>query len=170
MYFRRGSRLQYAAYLTVQPFPLNSLRISHMARATQPLIKALRESASNLQQGARYEWGHVGRCNCGHLVQAVTRKSASEIYRSFDVQLDEWTEHAQEFCPTTNRSVEDILDELIAIGFERKDVRHLEYLSDDAVLQRLPEERRFLRRNAREDVVLYLSTMAEMLEEELVPG
>ena len=138
-----------------------------MARATQPLIQALRTSASNLQQGARYEWGHVGRCNCGHLVQSVSNKSAAEIYHSFDRDLDEWTEHALEFCPTTGYPVEVMLDELDAIGFNRKDVRHLEYLSDKAVLQRLPQERQPLKRNERNDVVLYLSTMADMLEEEL---
>lgn len=139
-----------------------------MARATQPLVDALRQSAFNLEQGARYEWGHVGRCNCGHLVQSVTRKSDTEIFRSFEGQLDEWTEHAKDFCTTTGRPVESILDELSSIGFERSDVRHLEYLSDKSVIRRLPEERRALRRNDRRDVVLYLSTMADLLEERLL--
>lgn len=138
-----------------------------MARATQPLIEALRTSASNLEQGAHYEWGHVGRCNCGHLVQAVTDKSAADIYQSFGSQLDEWTEHANDYCPTTGRPIETMLDDLAAIGFERRDVQHLEYLTDKTVLKRLPKDRRALKRNEREDVVLYMSTMADMLEEDL---
>ena len=139
-----------------------------MARATKPLIEALRDSAHNLSEGAHYEWGHVGRCNCGHLVQSITRKTSTQIYHSFGIALDEWTEHAEAYCPTTSLPVEAMLDELTAIGFERKDVRHLEYLSDDTVLSRLPKDRRPLKRNQRQDVVLYLSTMADMLEEELV--
>ena len=139
-----------------------------MARPTLPLIDALRKSASRLQEGARYEWGHVGRCNCGHLVQTVAKTSDAEIFRSFEGVLDEWTEHANEYCASTGQSVEHMFDQLAAVGFERQDIRHLEYLSDKRVLKRLPLDRRALRRNARADVVLYLSTMADLLEEELV--
>ena len=139
-----------------------------MAHASRPLINALRKSASNLQGGAKYEWGHVGRCNCGHLVQIVTQKSASEIYHTFGIELDEWTEHANDYCPTTNLPLETMIDELEAIGFEKSDIKNLEYLSDTSVLKRLPEEQRYLKRNDREDVVLYFETMADMLEEQLV--
>lgn len=44
------------------------------------------------------------------------------------------------------------------------DVIHLENLTDKQVLNRLPDERRHLRHNCREDVTLYLTMIAEMLE------
>jgi hypothetical protein len=54
------------------------------------------------------------------------------------------------------------------MGFDYQDVIHLENLSDQRVLQRLGQERRYLRRNCREDVTLYMNTLATMLEEALV--
>ena len=43
-----------------------------MARPSRRLIDALRATARRLEDGARYEWGHMGRCNCGHLAQTLT--------------------------------------------------------------------------------------------------
>lgn len=138
-----------------------------MARATQSLIEALRQSAERIATGNRYEWGHVGRCNCGHLVQTISQKTDAEIIRSFGPQLDEWTEHANDYCTTTGSPIEDLFSDLEAVGFYREDVRHLEYLSDRRVLKRLPVDRRHLKRNRRDDVVLYMNTMAGLLEEQL---
>ena len=36
-----------------------------MATANPELIAALERTASKLQQGASYQWGHMGACNCG---------------------------------------------------------------------------------------------------------
>jgi hypothetical protein len=41
-------------------------------------------------------------------------------------------------------------------------------LEDRRVLENLPGGFRWLKRNVREDVVVYFETMAEMLEEELL--
>lgn len=138
-----------------------------MARATKPLIDALRQSAERIATGNRYEWGHVGRCNCGHLVQSISRKTDTEIMRSFGPQLDEWTEHANDYCALTGTPIDDLFADLEAVGFFRDDVQHLEYLTDRTVLKRLPQDRKHLKRNRRDDVVLYMTTMAELLEEEL---
>ena len=40
-----------------------------MAKATPVLIEALRKTAKKLEKGARYQWGHMGCCNCGNLAQ-----------------------------------------------------------------------------------------------------
>ena len=137
-----------------------------MAKATPKLVAALRKSAHGIKSGERYEWGHVGRCNCGHLVQHVSQKSSSDIIKSFGPELDEWTELANDYCGTTGLPLEMLFDDLESVGFYPEDVRKLEYLNDEAVLARLPKERRHLRHNQREDVALYMETMAEMLEEE----
>lgn len=139
-----------------------------MAKATKQLIDALRKSAAGLSAGEKYEWGHVGRCNCGHLVQHVSSKSSSEIIKSFGPQLDEWTEHANDYCGITGLPVQALFDDLESVGFYADDVRNLEYLVDKAVLNRLPAGKRHLQHNNRNDVALYMKTLAELLDEELV--
>ena len=52
-----------------------------MAKATIELINALRLTATNLRNGAYHSWGHHGACNCGNLVQSVTKFTKEEILR-----------------------------------------------------------------------------------------
>lgn len=137
-----------------------------MPRPDPTLIDALRQTADRLDAGAVYEWGHMGRCNCGHLVQTVTRLTDTEIVESIDHQLTEWTEHAESFCAGTSYKVDDLFHALDRIGFSHRDVIALENLSDPKVLRRLPDERRYLSRNSVPDVSVYMRTMAELLEEE----
>ena len=139
-----------------------------MANSNPKLISALRETARRLSGGARYEWGHMGRCNCGHLLQTITQKSDYEIVKTINFQLGEWTEYANDYCPGTGQMVEDLFITLQDVGFSRQDVIHLENLSDKRVLRRLSNGTpRYLRRNNIEHVTLYMHTMADILEEEL---
>ncbi len=139
-----------------------------MAHSNPELIEALRETAERLQQGARYEWGHMGRCNCGHLVQTLTAMSDVEIVRSIDYQMNEWTEHAREYCTGGGAKIDDLFLTLQRLGFGHNDIINLEYLSDRRVLRRVGREQA-LRHNDREDVCIYMNTMADMLEEETSP-
>ena len=97
-----------------------------MPTSNPELIIALRETADRLADGARYEWGHMGRCNCGHLVQTLTDMTDIEIARSVDYQLDEWTEHAKEYCKGSGTKVQDLFDTLKKFGLNPDDLRHLE--------------------------------------------
>lgn len=137
-----------------------------MARPSHQLVSALRETADRVEAGARYEWGHMAHCNCGHLVQTLTRRTGREISRSINHCLDEWSEHARDYCDRTGQEVEDLFIALSNAGFDRDDVAHLETLSDRAVLNRIGDGVH-LRRNQREDLVLYLQTMADLLEDQL---
>ena len=139
-----------------------------MAKSNPILIHALKETAERLSKGAKYEWGHMGRCNCGHLVQTITRLSDREIVEAVDHELNEWTEHAREYCETSHSKAEYIFDRLKEIGFDYEDVIKLEYLSDKKVLSRLGDGPQYLSNNNVNDVVIYMDKMAEMLEEELV--
>ena len=137
-----------------------------MPEGNPRLISALRETAGRLSSGAEYEWGHMGRCNCGHLVQIITNLSDREIVQSIDFKLDEWTEHAKEFCEGTGQKVDDLFRALHRVGFGHQDIVHLEYLSDEKILDGLPGGKRYLQKNSVEDVTLYMSTMADLLEAE----
>lgn len=139
-----------------------------MAKSNPELIEALRTTAQRLANGAHYEWGHMGRCNCGHLVQTVTNLSDRAIVAAADHRLDEWSEHAKDYCAGTGHSVDTLFLTLQEMGFAYQDVVHLENLSDQRVLERLGETPRYLRRNCVDDVMLYMNTLATMLEEELV--
>jgi len=139
-----------------------------MAKSNPELINALRLTAQRLQAGVPYEWGHMGRCNCGHLLQTVTNLSAGEIVAAADYALDEWSEHARDYCAGTGHNVESLFLTLQRLGFDYQDVIYLENLTDGRVLRRLGE-RRHLRRNVVGDVVLYLNTLADLLEEAGVP-
>lgn len=139
-----------------------------MAKSNPELISALRVTAQRLYEGAHYEWGHMGRCNCGHLLQTITNLSDREIVAAADYRLDEWSEHARDYCAGTGQNVESLFLTLHAVGFDYQDVIHLENLSDGRVLGRLDGERRYLRRNCVTDVTQYMNTLADLLEEELV--
>ncbi|MGF1449573.1 MAG: hypothetical protein ACFB20_09170 [Opitutales bacterium] len=139
-----------------------------MARAHPKLIDLLRDTAARLEQGAHYEWAHAGRCNCGHLAQSLTGLSAEEINRTAAAErLDEWSEFANDYCPHSGLPVDSVIDRMLDAGLELRDIHHLEYLSDKKILGGLPGGFRWLRRNRREDVALYLRTWASLLEEEL---
>ena len=137
-----------------------------MAKSNPLLINALRQTSERLSKGEKYEWGHMGRCNCGHLVQTITSMSAREIVEAVEHELNEWTEHAREYCESTNSKAESIFRELREVGFDYDDFVKLEYLSDKRVLDRIGEPPVFLSKNNVDDVILYMETMADLLEEE----
>ncbi len=133
-----------------------------MAQPNPKLIAALRTTAGRLASGAKYEWGHMGRCNCGHLLQTITHMSDSEIARHVDFQLDEWTEYARAVCADSDHPVEDLFRVMRDIGFYYEDVIHLENLSDPTVLRRLPDGYN-LRKNDPRHVSRYMIALAELL-------
>ena len=139
-----------------------------MAHPNITLIHTLREAAQNLRNGAHYAWGHHGSCNCGHLLQVVTHLSKEEIIRHAQTVHGEWTEIAEDYCGITNAPAYLLVSKLEKLGLTPTDIHNLEYLEDKAVLQNLPGGFRWLKRNVREDVILYFDTMAAMLEEQLL--
>jgi hypothetical protein len=139
-----------------------------MAHPTFELIHALRETATRLRNGAQYSWGHHGACNCGNLLQVITRLDAGEIRRYAHTAVGEWTELAQEFCPATGAPVNYIITQLEQLGLTPTDIHHIEYLTDREVLNHLPGGFRWLKRNKKEDTILYFETFANVLEEKLL--
>ena len=136
-----------------------------MARASLELVSALRRTADKLKKGAPYQWGHMGSCNCGHLAQELTRFSKAEIHqRALLSRSGDWNEQLIDYCPTSGLPLDDVIGELLAAGLDIDDLKHLERLSDPAVLQQLPLEERNLRHNFRRDVITYLQSWAQIME------
>jgi hypothetical protein len=138
-----------------------------MAFANQTLISALRQTAERLKSGNRYAWGNHGSCNCGNLLQTVTNMSAAEILAFAHTGIGEWTELAEEYCSVSNIPAYSLIAHLEKIGLTPSDIHNLEYLEDRRVLNELPGGFRWLKRNQREDVIVYFETFAQLLEDEL---
>lgn len=136
-----------------------------MAYPTTKLVDGLRQAAAGLRNGAYYAWGHHGACNCGHLLQATTQLSKEEIITAAQSASGEWTEIAEESCSITGAPVDLLLTKLQQLGLTPTDIHNIEYLDNREVLNHLPGGFRWLKRNIREDVIVYFETMAEMMEE-----
>ena len=138
-----------------------------MAFPNLDLIAALRNTAKQLKQNTHYAWGNHGSCNCGHLLQVVTQLSEKEILQHARTGVGEWTELAEDYCGVTDAPVSLLINKLQQIGLTPTDIHCIEYLEDKEVLKALPGGFRWLSRNNREDVWLYMETMAQMLEDKL---
>ena len=133
-----------------------------MARATRELVAALLETADRLAGSAPYSWGHMGMCNCGHLAQSITGLAHAEIHQSALVREGDWEQQASDYCPTSGALIDVILAAMFDLGLTRSDIRHLEKLSDPAVLRRVGRAVRF---NSRDDVIVYMRTWAQILDQ-----
>jgi hypothetical protein len=138
-----------------------------MAKPSIELIEAFRETARRLRDRAHYSWGHHGACNCGNLLQVITPLTEGEILRYAHTANGEWTELAEAYCSTSS-PLGLMMSKLEQAGLTPVDIHHIEYLTDRAVLHYLPQGFRWLKRNVREDVILYFEAFANMLEEKLI--
>ncbi|MCA6381664.1 MAG: hypothetical protein IM574_09760 [Cytophagales bacterium] len=139
-----------------------------MAHVSIAVIDTLRATASKIESDTRYQWGHMGLCNCGFLAQEITKLSKSEIHTCAMQRHGDWTEQLNDYCPTSGLPMDQIIDELIAFGFSADDLRHLEKLSDGQILRSLPIHERNLHYNIKRDVVKYLRTWANLVEDQLL--
>lgn len=139
-----------------------------MAQAKTEIIDALRRTADKLKNGSQYMWGHMGSCNCGNLAQEVTNRTKAEIHAYAMQGHGDWNEQLNDYCETSAMPIDLIIFDLLTAGFSIEDLQNLEKLSDKDILLRLPLEKRYLRHNVREDVIVYLQEWANMLEERLL--
>ncbi|MBN8578187.1 MAG: hypothetical protein J0L66_14680 [Cytophagales bacterium] len=132
--------------------------------ATAVMIEALRNAARKLHTSTDYQWGHMGLCNCGFLAQEVTRLTKSEIHRHAMAKPGDWSEQLNDYCPTSGMPMDDLITELLHAGFSRQNLIDLERLADSKILAFLPGNRKNLKHNVKQDVILYLNTWASYLE------
>jgi hypothetical protein len=138
-----------------------------MAKAYIRVIEALRATAAKLDSTQFYQWGHMGSCNCGYLGQEVTKLDKAEIHRRALQRSGDWSEQLHDYCPASGLPFDDIISALLSFGFDIDDLKHLERLSGPVVLQAIPTDRP-LRHNVKTDVILYIRTWADLLEQELL--
>ncbi len=137
-----------------------------MANPTFKIIDILRKTATQLENGNRYEWGHMGSCNCGNLAQTITTFSRAEIQKYALEKRGDWSEQLIDYCPTSGFPMDLIIKKMIEIGFTNQDLRQLELLSNPEILAKANV--RFLNKNSKSDTVLYYKTWANLLEEQLI--
>ncbi len=139
-----------------------------MATPSLSLVSALRNTAQKLQNGAAYQWGHSGSCNCGHLAQEITKLSKAQIHQyAMNTGRGDWNDQVNEYCSTSNYPIDLVISELLKSGLLLEDLQRLEYLSDPHILRQIGTGIH-LRHNQREHVVLYLRTWASMLENQML--
>lgn len=139
-----------------------------MAKATFETIQALRSAAQKLSKSAQYQWGHMGSCNCGFLAQEITKLSKAEIHERAMQKPGDWSEQLNDYCPTSGLLMDDLISHLLELGFTLKDLEQLERCSNPIVLRAMPESCRYPKHNVRDEVVLYMNTWAQILEDELL--
>ncbi len=130
------------------------------------LIAAIERTAKKLKEGAAYQWGHMGACNCGNLAQELTPFSKAEIHRYAMERSGDWNDQILEFCPSSGYPLDLVIERMLDFGVTLEDLRHLERLSSPEVLAFMPLKRRnSLSHNKKDDVIYYLETWAKMLRE-----
>ena len=139
-----------------------------MAQASIAVIKALRKTVENLEKSTAYQWGHMGSCNCGNLAQVITNLDKAEIHKSAMRKHGDWNEQLIDYCPTSGLPIDHIINEMLAFGFSTEDLAHLEKLSDPKILRNLPADKKYLKHNLKSDVIIYLKTWGNILEEKLI--
>ena len=137
-----------------------------MARPNPELIAAIERTISKLQQGASYQWGHMGACNCGNLAQELTKLSKAEIHKYAMQRHGDWNDQLIDYCPTSGYPMDLMVTKMLEYGLTIDDLSHLERHSDPVILSKIEKDKRDqLNKNRREDVVFYLQTWANLLRE-----
>ncbi|HEX5169540.1 MAG TPA: hypothetical protein VFW11_10220 [Cyclobacteriaceae bacterium] len=138
-----------------------------MAKATVEIVEVLRRTVRRLERSDDYQWGHMGSCNCGFLAQEITHLRKEEIHARAMSRYGDWSEQLNDYCPTSGFLMDDLISEILAFGFDRDDLVHLERLSHPKVLAWADPAENF-QYNEKDDAIRYLLTWADMLENEML--
>ena len=133
-----------------------------MAVPNLKVIQALTETATQIATSGRYEWGHMGSCNCGHLAQNITSFTRAEIQQFALQKRGDWSEQVIDYCPTSGYPMDLIIGRMIEFGFTQSDLRQLENLSNPEILAKAGVAS--FNRNVMSDTVKYMNAWADLLE------
>lgn len=170
--------------------------LRRMAYASTRLVVALRQTAARLsRQDVIYSWASFAHCNCGHLARTITGLDPSDIQKRAMRREGDWGSQARDVdalrspdfdfgdrpaldegawepenvgaCQVTGAPLDEVLDQMYALGLTPDDVGHLERLSSPDVRRRLGKSTVHFPHARRENVVAYLLAWADLLEERL---
>lgn len=141
-----------------------------MAKASLELIDALRKTSKRVAVKSNYDWKNIGACNCGNLAQVITGMDKKDIHKNGIQKHGDWEMLVYLYRENSKYKIDEVITRMIELGINPEEIVHLENLSDPKILERMPENRKYLKRDNREDVIMYLETWAEMMEEELLKG
>lgn len=137
-----------------------------MAKANPRLIEAIEKTIAKLSNGAVYQWGHMGACNCGNLAQELTQYTKAEIHQFAMQKHGDWNEQVLDYCPSSGLPIDLMISKMLDFGLTIDDLSNLERLSDPIILSQIPKEKRDqINKNSREDVILYMQTWSKILRE-----
>ena len=140
-----------------------------MAKVNPRLIEAIEKTVAKLSNGAAYQWGHMGACNCGNLAQELTHFTKAEIHRYAMQKHGDWNEQILDYCPTSGYPIDLMISKMLDFGLTLEDLANLERLSDQEILSRIPKEKRDgINKNSRADVILYMETWSRILREKWI--
>ena len=129
------------------------------------LSKHLRETILGFQ--TEHLISGQGRCNLGHLLQTVTGKVGAEIHRIALGSEGDWREHADAYCPNSGLPIDELIGSVLQFGVRLDDLADFERLASPRVLRWLPANKRNLDYRLRDDVILYLTTWADLVDAEV---
>ena len=167
-----------------------------MNEGSARLVIALRQTAARLSRDdVTYRWASFAHCNCGHLAQTITGLDPAEIQRRAMRREGDWGSQARDLgirgfpefdfgdrpaldegawepdnvgaCQVTGAPLDEVLDQMYALGLSPSDVGHLERLSDPRVRRRLGNNTDYFPHHRRDNVVAYLEAWADLLEESI---
>ena len=139
-----------------------------MSEASRKLINAIKKAAKKLRSNSAYSWGHLGSCNCGHLVQSLTKLSKDEIHEAALEKTGDWSELSRNYCDNSGLKIDKIIKIMLNEGLNLEDIEYLENLSDPRIIRKMKVDIKSLRRNDPLFVVNYLEVWAEILEEKII--
>lgn len=178
-----------------------------MNQRKQNLIEALERVVYNLKNGTLYyKWSHQNSCNCGVVVQSLLKLGLTEFYQKtessyiFDnktlakymgIEVEDthatWKNAAAVYCPITGIPTQEIFKELYELGLTNEDINHLEFMTNEAILEKsgiiTRNKKKFSLKNffrsknnnsisegkyytKKENLILYLSSWVKILKEE----
>lgn len=141
--------------------------IKVMARPSLRLIEALRTAAKQIGNKTNYNWKDIGSCNCGNLAQILTGLDKKQITKFGIKKHGDWDMLSRLFRKESGYEIDEVIAVMLDAGLILDDFANLENLTDRRILMRMGENV-YLKRDKREDVILYLNTWASILEEELL--
>ena len=109
-----------------------------------------------------YNWKAIGACNCGNLVQEITNLTAKEISNHGIKKHGDWQSISILYKKDSSFVIDEIITEVLAVGFDIEDFTSLENLSDSKVLAYMGEE--ILQRDCPKNAARYMNAWADMIE------